>query len=118
MSLSAFVEKLKNTPDDVSFSETMDIIAKHYEYRPSRFINGCDENRVINEAGSNEGSCKIFAFGLLNKLSEQETLACFGDYYRIDVLQHPEYTDHGNIRQFMKHGWAGIHFDQPALTAR
>ncbi|NNF96141.1 MAG: hypothetical protein HKM94_04340 [Halobacteria archaeon] len=49
---------------------------------------------------------------------ELETLACFGKYYREDVLQHPQGTDHLNIRTFMRHGWSGIQFEYPALTPR
>jgi hypothetical protein len=51
-------------------------------------------------------------------LSVEDTLALFGDYYRMDVLQHPEGNDHQNIRRFMQDGWAGIAFDGEALQAR
>jgi hypothetical protein len=50
-------------------------------------------------------------------LSEVHTLALFGGYYRDDVLGNPEGRDHGNIRHFMKYGWAGIHFEGEALRA-
>ncbi len=45
-------------------------------------------------AGQNNGSCKIFAFGLAQDLSPEQTLACFGQFYRNDVLGFPENTDH------------------------
>lgn len=118
MTVNTLIEKIRSTPDAVEFNEVIDGIAEHYDYSPSRFTNGVDEDVVINEAGTNEGSCKIFAFAQLNALSEAETLACFGHYYREDVLQHPEGTDHANIRNFMRHGWAGIQFDHPALAGR
>jgi hypothetical protein len=70
----------------------------------------------MNQAGSNEGSCKIFAFATTEGLSEAETLACFGKYYREDVLQNPQVSDHANIRTFMRHGWKGIRFEQSALV--
>lgn len=96
----------------------MQVIGQHYDYRPSRFRNGLGDSCIINEPGSNEGSCRIFAFAALNRLDEAATLACFGDYYRRDVLGNPDGTDHANIRSFMRHGWAGIEFEHPPLTRR
>jgi hypothetical protein len=101
----------------VSFSETIEVIKTHYQYTPSRFTNGIGAQAIVNEAGTNEGSCRIFAFALLQGLSEPETLQLFGDFYRKDVLENPEGQDHLNIRTFMRDGWAGIQFDQPALSA-
>ena len=118
MSLNALLNKIKTQPELVSFNEVMSFIADHYNYSATRFTNGEGEDCVTNEAGTNEGSCKIFAFAQINGLTEAETLACFGDYYRQDVLAHPSGTDHANIRTFMKHGWASIHFDQPPLSAK
>lgn len=108
------IKRLENNPDSASFDETMKVITHYYDYKPASFDNGT----VHNQAGTNEGSCKIFAFCLLNKLTDEQTLACFGDYYRVDVLQHPDNDDHANIRQFMKTGFAGIHFDTNPLTDR
>jgi hypothetical protein len=73
---------------------------------------------LLNDAGKNNGSCKLFSFARLNKLSPQQTLHCFGAYYRDDVLKHPEGTDHQNIRNFIKTGWAGIEFSGSALTPK
>ena len=70
---------------------------------------------LVNEAGTNEGSCKIFYFAQLNNLNVQQTLACFGRYYSEDVLSNPTGNDHGNIRNFMKTGWQGIEFKSVAL---
>lgn len=114
MELTEFLDKLKQTPEQVEFSDTMAVIEAHYRFTPTAFSNG----DTHNEADQNNGSCKIFAFGLLNGLSEQHTLACFGRYYRDDVLQHPEATDHQNIRNFMVSGWKGIKFDGNALNSR
>ena len=113
MNLSDFLQKLNETPDQIEFSDTMAVIEANYEFTPAAFSNG----GTMNEAGENNGSCKIFSFGLLNSLSEQQTLACFGSYYRDDVLAHPENTDHQNIRNFIKSGWDGIHFKSAALVA-
>ncbi len=107
MDLQQFIQNLKqdNKPD---FEDTMAVIEANYDYSPARFSNG----DLINAAGTNEGSCKIFAFARMNSLSEEQTLNCFGRFYRQDVLEHPEATDHGNIRNFMVHGWGSVSFDQ------
>ncbi len=109
-------ELLSSTPETIEFDQVIQHIKENYIYTPTRFTNGRGDTQVINEAGSNEGSCKIFSFGQLNNLNEKQTLACFGNYYREDVLEHPENTNHANIRNFIQSGWAGIHFDGIALT--
>ena len=114
MLFSDFIQQLKQAPEQINFHEVIQLIERHYHYSPTTFQNG----EITNEAGSNEGSCKIFAFARLNNLSEQETLACFGDFYREDVLKNPEGKDHGNIRHFIKTGWGGIEFSQPALREK
>ena len=118
MSVELFIKKLADTPDGIAFGETMALIETHFDYTPSRFTNGVGDNQAVNEAGTNEGSCKIFALGKLLQLTEAQTLNCFGDYYRVDVLQHPDGSDHANIRNFMVHGWGGIVFDNAALQAK
>ncbi len=115
MSLSVFLEKINNNVP-VSFNETIAIIAENYTYQPTEFSNGLGENRIINKAANNEGSCKIFAFAKINQLDQAQTLSLFGDYYRIDVLNNPEGTDHQNIRNFIRYSWDGISFQSPALT--
>ena len=90
----------------------MAVIEENYQFSETDFSNGQQNNK----AGKNSGSCKIFAFASLHKLTEPQTLACFGSYYRDDVLQNPEGDDHQNIRQFMLHGWSGITFKAQALT--
>jgi len=112
MSISALITKLKNQPQDVSFDEVIAVIATNYHYSPTAFING----DLSNEAGSNEGSCKIFSFAQLNQLDQQQTLACFGSYYCDDVLGHPQGDDHANIRNFIRGGWDGIEFKGQALV--
>lgn len=118
MTLAALLDTIRNHPGAVVFNDVLYLIATHYHYTPSRFTNGAGDEMVINEAGKNEGSCKLFAFAKLNGLNEAETLACFGHYYRDDVLKHPDGDNHPNIRTFMRHGWSGIHFDQSPLVAK
>ena len=85
-----------------------------YDYTPTAFKNG----DVRNEAGQNAGSCKLLSFARLHGLSETETLACFGKFYREDVLKNPNGTDHQNIRNFMRTGWGGVVFEGRALQNR
>lgn len=114
MNLDAFLQKLNDTPAAIAFDDTMAVIAETYDFTPAAFTNG----DTRNEAGQNSGSCKLFAFAMLNKLSKEQTLACFGAYYREDVLKHPQGTDHQNIRNFMKYGWEGVKFDNMPLAAK
>lgn len=114
MTLEQFFAALKNTPQTIQFSDTIAAIDSTYQFTPTSFKNGS----LINEAGQNSGSCKIFSFAKIHNLSAEQTLACFGDYYRIDVLQHPDATDHHNIRNFMQFGWSGIIFNDTALHAK
>ncbi|MGZ8161206.1 MAG: HopJ type III effector protein [Methylobacter sp.] len=117
MSLASFLEKIKNN-ENVGFDETIAVITENYHYRATEFSNGLNEQLLVNQAGTNEGSCKIFSFARLNGLDRQQTLNLFGDYYRLDVLNDPHGTGHQNIRNFMQYGWDGIHFKGVALTAK
>lgn len=116
--MNIIIEKIKNMPNDINFQDIITIINKHYYYQPTQFINGTTDNTILNIAGTNEGSCKIFAFSQLHQLSKSETLACFGTFYRNDVLQYPQNNDHQNIRQFMISGLAGIQFNHFPLTIK
>ena len=118
MTLESLLNQLNNKPDSINFNDVIDVIESTYNYTPTRFTNGLNENTVINEAGMNEGSCKLFYFAQDQKLSKEQTLACFGAYYRDDVLKHPNAEDHANIRTFIQYGWKGIAFDAPALTKK
>ncbi|MDO8206800.1 MAG: HopJ type III effector protein [Gallionella sp.] len=114
MELNNFLQRLNDTPDSISFNDTVALIESLYQFTPTTFSNGS----LVSEAGQNSGSCKLFSFGLLQGLSQQQTLNCFGAYYRDDVLKHPLGTDHQNIRNFMVTGWAGIAFQDSALTPK
>lgn len=117
MTLEEFQQLIAHNRQNIEFKDVMQLIESYYQYTPTRFRNGKGADTLINEAGQNEGSCKIFALAKLLNLSQDDTLHCFGQYYRNDVMQHPDANDHGNIRNFMKYGWDGIQFDAEALKA-
>lgn len=117
MSLALFLEQVKNNKV-ISFDKTIAIITENYHYHPTEFSNGLAENKLINTAGMNEGSCKIFSFAIINQLNQQQTLSLFGDFYKKDVLDNPTGDDHQNIRNFMKFGWEGIRYTVQALTTK
>ncbi|MEJ2766381.1 HopJ type III effector protein [Photobacterium sp. MCCC 1A19761] len=116
--MEVLIHYLKHSPEQVGFEQVIQTINTHYHYTPTTFSNGLGKETLVNPAGSNEGSCRIFAFAYLHQLSEAETLACFGQFYRQDVLQNPEGQDHMNIRNFMKYGWQGINFTGEALATK
>ena len=105
------LEQLKNFPETINFNDVIVFIDENYNFKPVRFVNGS----IVNEANQNNASCKNFSFAKMNNLSEKDTLALFGDFYRNDVLQNPEGEDHQNIRNFIKYGWNGIRFTEDAL---
>ncbi len=112
--LTHFLQQLATSPAAIAFADTLAAIDSQYDFTPTAFSNGA----VENAAGQNNGSCKIFAFAQLQSLDVAQTLACFGDFYRIDVLENPVGTDHQNIRHFMQTGWEGITFHGTALTEK
>ncbi|HIF52037.1 MAG TPA: type III effector [Thiotrichaceae bacterium] len=114
MDLHNFLNKLNTESESIEFTDTIAVIEANYDYAPSTFTNG----NVTNEAGQNEGSCKIIAFAMLNNLSVEQTLHCFGKYYREEVLNDPDGESHQNIRQFIKNGYTGISFEREALRRK
>lgn len=112
--IQSILQQIKESPSTIQFADVIAVVDQYYDFTPTSFTNG----HVKNEAGQNSGSCKIFSFAKLHGLSQDETLACFGDYYRVDVLQHPSNTDHQNIRNFIEFGWNGIVFEDNALRLR
>jgi HopJ type III effector protein len=114
MSITTFLQKLKQTLSAITFPETIAVIEENYHFTPTAFSNGTQHNA----AGENSGSCKLFAFAKWQNLSQAETLACFGAYYFEEVLGNPEGTNHQNIRNFMKTGWEGIQFEGEALSLK
>lgn len=116
--MNSILSIIKASPHLVEFDQVIEHINESYVFTPTRFTNGIGENTVINEKGTNEGSLRIFSFAKINNLSEEQTLSCFGKYYREDVLQNPNGDDHGNIRNFIRYGWSGISFDNNALVKK
>lgn len=114
MTINTFLDKLKQIPTAITFADTIATIEENYTFTPTAFKNG----EQYNAAGENSGSCKLFAFALLQKLSVTETLVCFGAYYSEEVLGDPNGTNHQNIRNFMKTGWDGIQFEGEALVLK
>lgn len=107
-------EQLEKSSEEVMFKDVIAFIDEHYDFIPTKFVNG----NTVNEANQNNGSCKVFSFAKLNDLSKQETLNLFGEFYREDVLKNPKGTDHQNIRNFMEFGWEGISFEGKALVRK
>ncbi|SFN25203.1 HopJ type III effector protein [Chryseobacterium oleae] len=108
------LEQLKNNPETLQFKEVIAHIDEQYDFTPTEFKNG----NTVNEAGQNNGSCKVFSFAKLQGLSKEQVLSLFGEFYREDVLKNPEGTDHQNIRNFMEFGWDGISFEGEALKEK
>ncbi|TGD59633.1 HopJ type III effector protein [Flavobacterium humi] len=113
-SIAQFLDIVRLEPQSIHFSDTIAVIEEYYDFTPTGFQNG-DQ---YNAPGENSGSCKIFAFGLLQNLTPSEALACFGTYYFDEVLNHPNGTNHQNIRNFIKTGWNGIQFEGKALQLK
>lgn len=114
MTVAELVQKIKTQAENIQFLEIIETVDANYNFTPTAFKNG----ETINEANQNNGSCKVFSFAKNQNLTKEETLACFGDYYRKDVLENPAGTDHQNIRNFMKFGWQGILFEGEALSEK
>jgi hypothetical protein len=109
-----FLNKVKQHPKLITFQEAIEVIDSNYNFTPTTFKNG----NQLNNAGENNGSCKIFAFAKIHHLEKEETLVLFGSYYFDDVLKNPEGNDHQNIRNFMNFGWDEISFDGEALAIK
>ena len=113
MTIREFKTKLKTTPTAISFKETMQVFEDHYNFNPTVFTNG----DTINNAGENNGSCKLFAFAMHQEFTKEETLLCFGEHYQ-SVLEDKNGTSHQNIRNFMKTSFKGLSFENEALTLK
>ena len=88
---------LKGTP----FNSVIAMIDATFHYTPQPFTVGKGTTQQLtSEAGTNEGSAKVFSFAKLSGLSKEATLALFCEHYE-NVVGDPEGTAHGNIRAFM-----------------
>jgi hypothetical protein len=114
MNIKDLLKQIEYSPETVDYQQVLSLIEANYHYTPSHFTNGA----LDNAAGENQISCKILAFALLNGLNQAQTLACFGQLYRDDVLANPNGQGHQNIRQFMQTGWQAVKFSQTVLQMR
>lgn len=112
MKVSILKEKVQQA-EILVFSEVIDSIDSYYSFTPTSFTNG----ELSNEAGTNNGSCKVFSFAKEQSLNVSETLFLFGEHYQ-KVLLTPNDEDHQNIRNFIKFGWEGISFSGNALELK
>lgn len=112
MTVLELIDKVKQT-EVLMFSAVINAIDTSYNFTPTKFKNG----NVINEANTNNGSCKVFSFAKMHNLSSSETLFLFGEHYQ-KVLATPTEDDHQNIRNFMKFGWEAIYFEENALQEK
>ena len=113
MTIQEFKTKLKSNLSAVIFAETMQVIEDYYTFNPTAFTNG----DIINNAGENNGSCKLFAFAMHQEFTKEETLLCFGEHYQT-VLEDKNGTSHQNIRNFIQTGFKGLSFENEALTLK
>lgn len=113
MSIQDFKIKLKLSPSAILFSETMHVIEENFSFSPTAFSNG----EMNNKLSENSGSCKLFAFAILQKFTKEETLFCFGEHYK-NVLDDANGTSHQNIRNFLKTGFDGLNFEGVALQSK
>ena len=98
----------------MKFSDFLDLIEQEYTFSNIAFTN----NGLLNSKDENQGSAKVFCFGLMHSLDEKDTLKCFWEHYK-SVLKSPEgVTSHLNIQIFMKIGWEGVSIDKNALSVK
>ena len=113
MIIQQFITKLKVSPTEINFADTMQVIEDNYNFTPTSFTNG----DIKNKAGENSGSCKLFAFAKIQKMTKEEALFCFGEHYK-NVLEDENGDSHQNIRNFMKSGFDGLSFESEALELK
>lgn len=95
------------------FKDVLAFIDANYIYTPIAFHNG----EVVNEAGVNEGSAKVFSLAKLHGLNQLDTLKLFAEHYQA-VLASPNGNDHANIRNFLHYGWQAFGMPTLALVPR
>ena len=81
--VDALTKHLNDSPESVEFGDVIALIDSAFTFTPTAFTNG----RVTNESNQNNGSCKLLALGQHLQLSQAQTLALFGTFYRDDVLK-------------------------------
>ncbi len=109
--LSGFLTAIEG--DAHPFAATLAFINQWFDFTPTAFRNG----KVANSAEQNQGSCRVLAFALLNRLSAEQALKCFGEHYR-DVLATPGADNHHNLRRLQAEGLVDIDFDRQPLRSK
>ena len=113
MNTKQYLENLKSGVQ-MKFSDFLDLIEQEYTFLNIAFTN----NGLSNSKDENQGSAKVFCFGLMHLLDEKDVIRCFGEHYK-SVLESPEdVTSHLNIRIFLKIGWKGVSIDKKALSVK
>jgi hypothetical protein len=103
--LTGFLTTIES--DSHCFAPTLDFIQQWFDFTPTAFRNG----KVANSAEQNQGSCRVLALAVLQSLSSDQALKCFGEHYR-DVLATPGFDNHHNLRRLQAEGLVDIQFDQ------
>ena len=111
--LQQLKEQIQSNPKAMLLQDVLSLIDEHYDFTPSQFVNGDLENAV----DENQGSGKLLSFGLAHELTQDELLACFGQYYQ-EVLDDPQGDGHQNIRNFMQTSWGGVSFQSSPLQPK
>lgn len=111
MTLNDLLQKLK--AKQLVFQDVLAHIEERYNYSPSAFKNGAQQNAETE----NQGSARVLFFAHINSLSVVDTLLLFAEHYDA-VVATPEGTDHQNIRQFLANGWDGVSFEKEVLTVK
>ncbi|MFL1731678.1 HopJ type III effector protein [Moraxella oculi] len=111
ISISALLHGIES--GKLQFSDVIAFIDNNHTYTRTKFQNG----ELVNEAGVNENSAKVFSLAKQHGLNQSDTLKLFAEHYQ-SVLNNPDGTDHANIRNFMHYGWQGFHMSTNAILAR
>ncbi|VVM23001.1 hypothetical protein BSPWISOXPB_10998 [uncultured Gammaproteobacteria bacterium] len=84
MTQEEYLEALRSGAK-MNFNDLIKLINENYNYTPASFING----DLQNTATENQGSAKLFCFGVIHQLTKLEVLHCFGEHYQ-GVLNDPK----------------------------
>ena len=113
MNTNEYLEKLRSGVK-MNFSDLTNLIDQEYEFLNVAFKN----NDLINSKEENQGSAKVFCFGLMHSLSEEDTIRCFGEHYQSVIDEPKNNNSHLNIRSFISNGWKEVLINQNALKLK
>ena len=109
---SELLKELKKGDDEakkIELNDVLDVVRRKYMWRATEFKNG----QVENKEDENQASGLLLAWAVKNNLNADQVLRCYGKFYReLD----PKGTDHGNIREILKHEMkpGSIQFHHPS----